>query len=111
VFDVNTIIETGGLLAIAFIVFAESGLLIGFVLPGDSLLLAAGLFAANGKLPIEWLIPLVIIAAIIGYEVGYIFGKKAGPNIFKRKSGYLGPRFGHQLRHPRGLDQSGGPHF
>lgn len=88
-FDVNDIIRTGGLLAIAAIVFAESGLLIGIILPGDSLLIAAGLFAADGKLPIGWLVPLVIVSAFIGYEVGYSFGEKAGPKIFKRKNGFL----------------------
>jgi membrane-associated protein len=89
VFDVNNIIQTGGLLAVGFIVFAESGLLIGFFLPGDSLLLAAGLFAANGRLPIEWLVPIVVVAAFIGYEVGYLFGERAGPKIFHRKDGFL----------------------
>jgi membrane-associated protein len=88
-FDVNSIIQTGGLLAVAFIVFAESGLLVGFFLPGDSLLLAAGLFAANGRLPIQWLVPIVIVSAILGYEVGYIFGERAGPKIFSRKDGFL----------------------
>lgn len=87
--DVNTIIETGGLLAIGLIIFAESGILLGLFLPGDSLLIAAGLFAANGKLPIAWLIPIIIIAAIVGYEVGYAFGERAGPKIFKRKDGFL----------------------
>lgn len=73
----------------ALMIFAESGLLIGILLPGDSLLLAAGVFAGRGKLPIVWLIILVIIAAIIGYEVGYEFGKKIGPKLFKRKNGFL----------------------
>jgi membrane-associated protein len=88
-FNVEHILQAGGLLAVALIVFAESGLLIGLILPGDSLLLAAGVFAGRGRLPIEWLIPLVIIAAIIGYEVGYEFGKKIGPKMFKRKNGFL----------------------
>lgn len=87
--NVHDIIQTGGLLAIAAIIFAESGLLIGFFLPGDSLLLAAGLFAANGHLPIGWLVPIVIIAAIVGYEVGYVIGERAGPKVFKRKDGIL----------------------
>lgn len=88
-FDVNTIIQTGGLLAIALIVFAESGILLGILLPGDSLLIAAGLFAADGKLPIGWLVPIIIVSAIIGYEVGYAFGERTGPRIFKRKDGFL----------------------
>lgn len=87
--NVHEIIQAGGLLAIAAIIFAESGLLIGFFLPGDSLLLAAGLFAANGHLPIGWLILTVIISAIVGYEVGYVIGGRAGPKVFKRKDGLL----------------------
>lgn len=70
-------------------IFAESGLLIGIILPGDSLLLAAGVFAGRGKLSMEWLLPLVIIAAIVGYEVGYMFGKRIGPRMFARKDGFL----------------------
>lgn len=88
-FNSEHIVQTGGLLAVSLMIFAESGLLIGIILPGDSLLLAAGLFAGRGKLPIVWLIALVILAAIIGYEVGYSFGKKIGPNLFKRKDGFL----------------------
>jgi membrane-associated protein len=87
--NVNDIIQTGGLLVIAFMIFAESGLLLGIILPGDSLLLAAGVFAGRGKLPIGWLVPLVIISAIIGYEVGYSIGKKIGPRLFKRDDGFL----------------------
>jgi membrane-associated protein len=89
VFDVNSIVEAGGLLAVAFIIFAECGILLGFFLPGDTLLLAAGIFAAKGKMSIGWLVASVIIAAIIGYEVGYILGKRAGPKIFNRRDGFL----------------------
>jgi len=87
--NVNDIIQAGGLLAVGFIIFAESGLLIGFFLPGDTLLLAAGLFASQGKLPLGWLLLTVIIAAVIGYQVGYKIGEKAGPKVFKRKGGIL----------------------
>ncbi len=88
-FDAQHIVETGGLLVVTLMIFAESGLLIGIVLPGDSLLIAAGLLAGRGRLPIEWLVPLVVFAAIVGYEVGYEFGKKIGPSLFKRKDGFL----------------------
>lgn len=88
-FSPEHIVQTGGLLIIALMIFAESGLLIGILLPGDSLLLAAGVFAGQGKLQIVWLIALSIIAAIIGYEVGYSIGKKIGPRLFKRKDGFL----------------------
>jgi membrane-associated protein len=89
VLNADNIVQTGGLLAIALMIFAESGLLVGIILPGDSLLLAAGVFAGKGKLPIAWLIVLVIIAAIIGYEVGYSIGRKIGPKLFKRSDGFL----------------------
>lgn len=88
-FNVDEIVRTGGILVISLMIFAESGLLIGIILPGDSLLLAAGVFAGRGKLPIEWLLPAVIIAAIIGYEVGYSIGQKIGPRLFKRDDGFL----------------------
>ncbi len=89
VLDVNAIVQTGGLLAVGAIVFAESGLLLGFFLPGDTLLLTAGLFAGQGKLPIIWLLLVIIVAAIAGYQVGYIFGERLGPKLFRRKNGIL----------------------
>lgn len=88
-FNPEHIVQAGGLLIIALMVFAESGLLIGILLPGDSLLLAAGLFAGHGQLPILWLVVLTTLAAIIGYEVGYSIGHKIGPRLFKRKDGFL----------------------
>ena len=88
-FDVHTIVQTGGLLAVAAIIFAESGILLGLILPGDTLLLTAGLFAGQGKLPIVWLVATVIFSAVAGYEVGYIFGSRVGPKVFKRKDGIL----------------------
>jgi membrane-associated protein len=89
VFDVHNIVQTGGILAVAAIIFAESGLLLGFFLPGDTLLLTAGLFSGQHKLPLVPLLISVILAAIIGYQVGYIFGERAGPKLFKRKNGIL----------------------
>jgi membrane-associated protein len=88
-FDVHSIVETGGILAVALIIFAESGLLLGFFLPGDTLLLTAGLFSGQHKLPLIPLIISVIFAAVVGYQVGYLFGERAGPKLFKRKSGIL----------------------
>lgn len=87
IFDVETIIQTGGLLAIAFIVFAESGLFFGFIFPGDSLLLTAGFFAAQGYPPLLPLIAIIVVAAILGDNVGYQTGRKLGPRVFKRKDG------------------------
>jgi membrane-associated protein len=87
--DVNQIIQTGGLLAILAILFAETGLLLGFFLPGDTLLIAAGIFASQGKLPLGTLLLLTPIAAILGYRVGYKIGEQAGPRLFKRDDGVL----------------------
>jgi len=88
-FDVTNIIESGGLLIIGLIVFAESGLLVGFFLPGDTLLFTAGFFAAQGQLPLGWLILTVITAAIIGDNVGYEIGKHTGKRIFTKDDGIL----------------------
>jgi len=88
-FDIETLIASGGILLIAGIVFAESGLLIGFFLPGDTLLFGAGLAASQGTISLPWLLVAVIIAAIVGDNVGYSIGRRAGPRIFKRKDGIL----------------------
>lgn len=88
-FDVNNIIQSGGIILISLIVFAESGLLVGFFLPGDTLLFAAGLAASQGQVSLTLLILLIITAAIIGDNVGYSIGKKAGPRIFQKKDGII----------------------
>ena len=88
-FDVNGIIESGGLLLIGAIVFAESGLLVGFFLPGDTLLFAAGFFAAQGKLWLPSLLVVLIVCAIAGNEVGYEIGKRTGKRIFRKRDGLL----------------------
>lgn len=75
----------GGLTVLVIIVFAETGLLVGFFLPGDSLLITAGLIAAQGYLDIYILNISLIIAAIVGDQVGYLFGRKTGPKIFRRE--------------------------
>jgi len=82
--DVITLIKAGGYLAVGGIVFAESGLLIGFFLPGDSLLFTAGVLASQGYLDIAVLIVITFVAAVVGDTVGYLFGKKMGPKIFTR---------------------------
>jgi membrane-associated protein len=85
----ESIILYGGLYFLLFIVFAETGLFIGFFLPGDSLLFTAGLFCSTGVLKLHpaLLILSIIAAAVAGNMVGYGFGKKVGPLLFKRKSG------------------------
>lgn len=88
-FDLISLIKAVGYLGLFGIVFAESGLLIGFFLPGDSLLFTAGFLASQGLLNIWLLMPLVFIGAVLGDNVGYAFGKKVGPMIFKREDSIL----------------------
>lgn len=86
----DKLLRTFGTIGLFAIIFAESGLLIGFFLPGDSLLVAAGLFSARGDLPhIAIIAGGCALAAIIGDQVGYAFGKKAGPRIFNRPESRL----------------------
>jgi membrane-associated protein len=87
----ESIIHYGGIYLLLFVVFAETGLFVGFFLPGDSLLFTAGFLCSMGilQLHISLLIVLIIIAAVTGNMVGYAFGKKVGPLLFKRKSGFL----------------------
>lgn len=87
--DPEAIIRTGGVLLIAAIVFAESGLLVGFFLPGDTLLFGAGLAASQGELSLPWLIVAVVVAAIVGDNVGYSIGRRTGSRIFSKKDGII----------------------
>jgi membrane-associated protein len=85
----ESIIRYGGIYLLLLVVFAETGLFVGFFLPGDSLLFTAGLLCSTGFLHMHpaLLIFFIIVAAVTGNMVGYIFGKKVGPLLFKRKSG------------------------
>ncbi|MFM7409274.1 MAG: VTT domain-containing protein [Actinomycetota bacterium] len=91
--DVESILASGGLLVLAAIVFAESGLLIGFFLPGDSLLFIAGFLASDacGQVlpPLPWVILVSVSMAIIGDQVGYLFGRRVGPALFARPKSRL----------------------
>lgn len=78
------LIRWGGLVGLALILFAETGLFIGFFLPGDSLLVTAGLFAARGDLPLIKLLLTATTAAILGHAFGYWFGQKAGEHLYAR---------------------------
>src|SRR3990167_10318772 len=88
-FDLVELIRTVGYLGVFTIVFLESGLLIGFFFPGDSLLFTAGFLASQGFLNIYILIPLLFIAATTGDNVGYAFGHKVGRQIFNRKDSWF----------------------
>jgi membrane-associated protein len=96
VLDAKHLIDLFGLLGVFAIVFAESGLLVGFFLPGDALLFTAGFFASNPRSIDEslWLplVPLLLgtwVAAVVGDQVGYAFGKKVGPALFRREDSRL----------------------
>ncbi|MGK5496506.1 DedA family protein [Streptomyces sp. URMC 125] len=85
--DPDYLIQTFGLIGILCIVFAESGLLIGFFLPGDSLLFTTGLLVATDQYlhyPLWLVCLLVVVSAILGDQVGYMFGRKVGPALFRR---------------------------
>jgi membrane-associated protein len=89
--DPGQLIHTFGLIGLLVVVFAECGLLIGFFLPGDSLLFTAGLLVADGKIdrPLWLVCVLICIAAIAGNQVGYAIGRKAGPSLFNRPDSRL----------------------
>lgn len=81
------LIQSGGLLFIGIMIFAESGMMLGFFLPGDTLLLSAGFFAFQGKLNLPALLIVVILAAICGDNVGYTIGRTMGRRLFKKPNG------------------------
>lgn len=85
-FDVTHLVQTGGLLLIFLMIFAESGMMVGFFFPGDTLLFAAGIFAASGHLNIVEVIIVIAAAAILGDNIGYLIGKHLGPKLFKQDS-------------------------
>jgi len=84
-YALDDLIRWGGYLVLVVIVFTETGLLVGFFLPGDSLLITAGLVAAAGGLDIWLLNALLIVAAIVGDSVGYAIGYRTGPRIFRKE--------------------------
>ena len=96
ILDAKSLIDTVGLIGIFLVVFAESGLLVGFFLPGDSLLFTAGFFASGPSsvsdtlhLPLLPLLIGCLVAAIAGDQVGYLFGRKVGPSLFRRPESRL----------------------
>src|SRR5919106_4043295 len=89
---IETLLAKGGIFVyfgLIFIVFAETGLAVGFFLPGDSLLVVAGLFAAAGKLNLAILLSTLFVAAVVGDAVGYLTGARLGPRLFKRQKSLL----------------------
>jgi membrane-associated protein len=88
-YSLDDLVRWGGYAVLVGIVFVETGLLIGFFLPGDSLLITAGLVAAAGHLNIWWLNGLLIVAAVAGDTVGYAIGRRLGPRLFTRPRSML----------------------
>jgi membrane-associated protein len=107
IYDVEGIIRWGGLLMLVAIVFAETGLMIGFFLPGDSLLVTAGVFAAAGHLDIISLLFWVTLAAVVGDQLGYYIGYRTGPRIFRRQDSLLFKR-DHLIRAREFYERHGG---
>lgn len=98
-YALDDLIRWGGYALLAGIVFTETGLLIGCFLPGDSLLITAGLVAATGALNVWYLNGLLIVAAVVGDSVGYAIGARLGPRLFTRpKSLLFNPRHVERTR-------------
>jgi membrane-associated protein len=95
--DLQGLIQWGGYFVLTAIVFAETGLLVGFFLPGDSLLVTAGLLASQGYLNVYLMGVLLSVAAILGQSLGYAIGKAAGAHLFTREDSLLFKR-SHLLR-------------
>jgi membrane-associated protein len=93
------LVRTGGAPLVCTIVFIETGFFVGFFLPGDSLLITAGIFAAAGVIPLKWLLFPVMLCAIVGDQIGYWIGRGAGPALYKREDSFFFRRSHLQRAH------------
>lgn len=107
VYNIPLLVSWGGYWILALIIFAETGLLIGFFLPGESLLVSAGLFAAAGKLNLVLLLVFLIPAAILGDATGFAFGAYVGKPLYERKESFFF-RKRHLLEAKRFYEKHGG---
>lgn len=89
ILDPVSIIETAGYVGLASVIFAETGILLGFFLPGDSLLFTAGFLASTGLLDIKIIIIICFVAAVIGDSFGYHLGKKYGHKVFNKTDSFF----------------------
>lgn len=105
--DVQGLIVAVGYVGVTAIIFAETGLLIGFFLPGDSLMVSAGLLASQGTLNVWWLGVLLTAAAIVGDQVGYAVGRAGGRRLFTREDSLLFNRK-HLIRAHEFYERHGG---
>lgn len=99
IYDVEGLVRWGGPLLVYIIVFVETGLFVGFFLPGDSLLVTAGVFAAAGTIPLRWLLLPVMVCAIVGDQLGYWIGRSAGASLYRRKDSFFFRRSHLQRAH------------
>src|SRR5579885_3621488 len=76
-------------IAVTLIVFTETGLLVGFFLPGDSLLVTVGIVAHGAGWPVQWMIPAFWAAAVLGDSCGYLIGRTAGPRLFQKEKSFF----------------------
>ncbi|MBI4596096.1 MAG: VTT domain-containing protein [Candidatus Tectomicrobia bacterium] len=97
IYNVEDIIRWGGIAMISAIIFTETGLMLGFFLPGDSLLVSAGIFVAAGHLNLYTLLIIVSLSAVVGDQLGYYIGRKTGQALFTKEDSLLFKR-SHILR-------------
>lgn len=102
IYDVEGLIRSAGPsapLVVCVIVFIETGFFVGFFLPGDSLLVTAGVFSAAGLVPLKWLLLPVMLCAIVGDQIGYWIGRAAGATLYTRKESFFFRRSHLQRAH------------
>lgn len=98
-YDVEGLIRWGGPFLVCLIVFVETGFFVGFFLPGDSLLVTAGVFAAAGTIPLRWLLVPGMLCAILGDQIGYWIGRAAGTSLYGRENSFFFRRSHLQRAH------------
>ena len=107
VYNVPELIRLVGFPGLMLIIFSETGLMVGFFLPGDSLLVTAGVFAAGGFLDIAWLAPVLVVSAVLGNSTGYLIGRKAGQALYNRPNSFFFRRE-HLIRTHEFYERHGG---
>lgn len=93
------LLRWGGAPLVCLIIFVETGLFVGFFLPGDSLLVTAGIFAGQNVIPLRWLLIPGILCAIVGDQLGYWIGRSAGPALYSREDSFFFRRSHLQRAH------------